>query len=294
MITIENDCSGGLPSGFFSKFLVVLDWVHNSIYQKEKVYVDWSCKKSLDYNLWDIFFEQPNLDIDETGRELKLDHYRYQHRHLVYSNINSVLPMFTEEQAKLVNKIHLFFHPQFDLIRSEYNKAWNLIKVKDYILESIQDYEKKITPKTLGITVRIPLHYTFNYPEGPALSTRITPKEYYDVISNEVIKVFEEGGYENIFIACDIEHFIDLMISKLGDDKLVYTKYQRVKNLNGDWVEKKLPFKDEYELILKDTLLLSKCDYIMGGSSNIFTAALYINKNSKFKIFDILNNLYGC
>ena len=63
MIIIENDCRGYLPGGFFSKFLIVLDWIHNSIYNEENIYVVWSCMNTLDHNLWDLFFEQLSFFI---------------------------------------------------------------------------------------------------------------------------------------------------------------------------------------------------------------------------------------
>ena len=84
------------------------------------------------------------------------------------------------------------------------------------------------------------------------------------------------------------------MISRFGEDKIIFTNYNRVTGLDQDWVEKKLSFKDEYFLILSDALLLSKCDLIMGGSSNIFLGTLFMNNHVKFKIFNILNEVYGC
>ena len=84
------------------------------------------------------------------------------------------------------------------------------------------------------------------------------------------------------------------MVDKFGRDNIIFTDYQRVNGLDRDWVEKRLSFKEEYFLILSDALLLSKCDLIMGGSSNIFLGSLFINNNTKYKIFNILNEVYGC
>lgn len=84
------------------------------------------------------------------------------------------------------------------------------------------------------------------------------------------------------------------MIEKFGRDKIIFTDYKRVSGLDQDWVEKKLSFRDEYFLILSDALLLSKCDLIMGGSSNIFLGTLFINNHIQFKIFNILKEVYGC
>lgn len=294
MITIVNDCQGTLPGGFFSKLLVVLDWVHNSIYNKEKVFVDWSCKKNLPYNLWDFFFEQPSLEEDNTNRDIIIDHYRYAQRSEVNINLREIFPNYNKYNGKFVNQANLFFDKDFDSVRNEYNKAWELIKIKEPILNKLSSYDDYFKSKILGVTVRIPLHYTYDIPEGVPLSSKLTPIDYYNKISEEIINEFRINNYEKIFIACDIQYFIDLMISKLGEDKLLYTKYDRVKNLNGDWIEKKLSFKDEYELILMDSLLLSKCSYIMGGSSNIFCGVLFMNNKLKFKVFDTLKDLYGC
>ena len=56
---------------------------------------------------------------------------------------------------------------------------------------------------------------------------------------------------------------------------------------------KKLNEIDEYKLILKDSILLSRCKKVMGGSSNIFFGVLIINNNIEYKLFDILKNSYG-
>jgi hypothetical protein len=293
MIVIEQDCNGPVPGGFFSKFLIVLDWVHNSIYKKEKVYVDWSCKKTLDYNLWELFFEQPNLIEDETDRHVNIFHYRHENRNLVYENIDKHLPMFTAESYKVFNKIELLKKDNFQIIRDEFHKAWKLINVKSDILNSISNLESKITENTLGVTVRAPIHYCYDHNESNPLSNNIKPETFYDSIMNELIHKVRNESYDNLFIACDVQYFIDLAKSVFGPEKVIHTEYKRVQNLNHDWVEKKIALKDEYEFILKDALLLSKCNNIIGGCSNIFTGVLLINNKSNFQIFEILKHVTG-
>ena len=122
----------------------------------------------------------------------------------------------------------------------------------------------------------------------------MSDEDYYLTIVNEIQEEFEIGGYDKIFVACDIQHFIDLMVNKFGEDKIIFTKYNRIQNLNGDWVGKNLPLKDEYFLILSDALLLSKCNLLMGGSSNIFLGTLFINNKINFKVFNALKETYGC
>lgn len=293
MITIKNDCAGNLPGGFGSKFLIILDWVHNSIYNKEKVYVDWSCKGTLNYNLWDLFFEQPKLEIDETNREIILDHYRHMFMNHVYPKIDESLPMFSQQSGKLINKVELFAREDFQIIRDEFHKAWELITVKQEFLDSLKEYESKIDEKTLGITVRIPAHYSYECAEGVPLSKKVKPEDFYKIIIEELVSKFKQGEFEKIFVACDIQYFIDSLIKTFGKDRIIYTNYPRLTSLNDDWVKKNLGWKKEFEYVLRDVLLLSKCDYIIGGSSNIFTTVLFINNKAKFEFFNILKNLYA-
>jgi hypothetical protein len=294
MIVIDHDCRGLLPGGFFSKFLVVLDWVHNSIYQNEKVTVNWTCLNKLDHNIWDYLFEEPQLENDETDRTINLYHYRFYHYKYAYSKINEIMPYYHNYNGKFWNTPSLFQDDNFQNVRDEYNKAWNKIKVKENVSNNLNQYLEEFGNRTLGVTVRIPLHYTYNKPEGEAISRRMTPEDYYDRISNEIQEEFESGEYDKIFVACDIQYFIDLMINKFGEDKIIFTKYNRIQKLNEDWIGKNLPFKDEYFLILTDALLLSKCNLVMGGSSNIFLGVLFMNNKLNFKIFNILKETYGC
>lgn len=294
MIKIENECHGSLPGGFFSKFLIVLDWVHNSIYQKEKVFVDWSCRGNLDYNLWETLFEQPLLNEDITERNITLFHYRFYHQEHIYKKINEIIPIFKNYNGKFWNNPIIFNDTDFQNVRNEFNKAWKKIKIKSHVINDVNYYLEKFGKKTLGVTVRIPLHYTYEKPEGNAISKTISPHTYYDLIYEEIKNEFENGNYDKIFIACDVEYFINLMINKFGKEKLVFTEYDRVKGLDNDWVEKKLSLKDEYFLILRDALLLTECNLILGGSSNIFIGSLFMNNNVNFKIFKLLKDVYGC
>jgi hypothetical protein len=295
MLIIDHDCEGSLPGGFFSKFLIVLDWIHNSIYQNEKVFVNWNCLGKLDHNIWDYLFEEPQLDYDETNRTINLFHYRFYHGEYVYHKIHEILPKYHDYGGKFWNNPKIFTDENFQTLRDEYNKAWSKIIVKEHVNENIQKYLNSFGNKTLGVTVRIPLHYTYNQPEDEdSISKRMSPEHYYEQIYQEIKNEFDSNEYDKILVACDVDYFIKLMVEKFGEEKIIFTNYKRVNGLDQDWVEKGLTFKEEYFLILSDALLLSKCDLIMGGSSNIFLGTLFINNQLKFKIFNILKETYGC
>jgi hypothetical protein len=289
MIIIENDCQGNRTGGFFSKLLVVLDWIHNSIYTKESVYIDWTCLDPKKNNVWELFFNQPNMVEGFPEKITKLFHYRFYHHQHIYDKLEDIMGE-DEFKFKYTNSSKIFSHPNFNNIRKEFNKAWKFIELKDTIKKGLEEYSE-VGSSTLGVAVRPPLHYTYN--EGGLLSHRVSPQQYYEDISKQIIEKYKLGNFKKIFIACDIQYFIDLMIQKVGDKNLIYTKYNRITHINDDWMSKNLPVESEYNLILRDSLLLSKCGHIMGGSSNIFLGVLYINPNLNFTIFNVIKDSYG-
>ena len=285
MITIVDD---NIQVGFFSKLGIVLDWVHNCVYENENIYINWNNK------LWDTLFEQPLITSnDTTNRDLTVHHFRYYHKQY-YNDITNVIPSYHTYNGTFWNTPKIFFDNSFQNIRDEYNKAWFKIKIKNHVDESVNQYLNSFGKKTLGVSVRIPLHYTFDRPEGLPVSAKIRPEDFYEIISTEIEKEFHLNGYDKIFVACDIQHFIDLMIEKFGTDKIIFTKYNRINSLNDDWEVKRLSLQEEYFNILVDALLLTKCNLLMGGSSNIFVGCLFINNELPYKIFDTLSDVYGC
>jgi hypothetical protein len=289
MIIVENDCQGNRTGGFFSKFLVVLDWIHNSIYTKESVVIDWSCLDSNKRNIWELFFDQPNMVETLPEKITKLFHYRFYHYRHIYEQLGSIMGE-NEFNFKYTNSSKIFSHPNFNNIRKEFNKAWNLINLKDIVTQGLEEYSE-VDSSILGVAVRPPLHYT--YDDGVLLLSKISPQQYYEDISNQIVEKFKSENFKKIFVASDIQYFIDLMIQKVGEENLIYTKYDRIKHINDDWFSKNLPVEIEYGLILKDTLLLSRCGHIMGGSSNIFLGTLYINPELNFTIFNVIKDAYG-
>ena len=288
MIKLDHYCDGEIPGGFFSKLGIVLDWVHNCMYENENIYINWNCNETLDYNLWDTLFEQPLITSNESkNRDLTLFHYRYYHTEHIYNGIHDIIPSYYRyNYGQFWNRSDIFFDNSFQNIRNEFNKAWTKIKIKSHVNERLEQYLNSFGEKTLGVTVRIPGHFTGDLPNTD-------PIEYYKKISNEIEKEFHLNGYDKIFVACDIQYFIDLMIEKFGEDKIIFTKYNRINSLLHDWVEKKIPLNEEYFNILVDALLLTKCNLLMGGSSNIFVGCLFINNELPYKVFDITSSESG-
>jgi hypothetical protein len=290
MIEIKNHCSGAIPPGFFSNFFIVLDWIHNSIYDNEKIFIDWSCGGP--ENLWTLFFEQ--LKFNEDSKNLIVNNFRCNYpREYTIQNINEKILCYNKYGGWFYNNFNLFNDEHFQNLRDEFHESYKKLELKKNIIDKINEIEKNFDSEILGVAVRIPSHFAFENIDGVTISKKMSPTEYYEKICDEVIKEFKTNKYKKIFICCDVKFFIDLMVEKVGNDNLIYTKYDRVKNLDSDWVDKNFPLKEEYELVLTDSLLLSKCSYIMGGSSNIFLSSLVINNKVNYKIFEILENSHG-
>jgi hypothetical protein len=291
MIVIKNNCSGSIPPGFFSNFFLVLDWLHNSMYTNQKTSVSWTtCTQE---NLWDNLFESSEFGIEDKI-ELIVNNFRCLYdKTLTITEINEKIKIYNKYDGWFYNNVNIFFDSDFQSLRDEFNKTFSLLTIKKEILQELEKYESEITPKTIGVAIRIPSHYTIDKTEGIPVNTILNPIDFYNKISEEILYKFQKGNFDKIFVCCDVDYFIELLKTKIDEEKLIFIKYQRVQNMDGDWVEKKLKLVDEYRLVLMDSLLLSKCSYIFGGSSNIFLGSLIINNKLGFEILECLNNYYG-
>lgn len=289
MIEISNNCIGSLPPGFFSNFLIVIDWIHNSIYNDEKIFVNWNCGSNK--NIWDEFFEQPSFSQDNQSY-LKVKNYRshYEKKYTI-QNIDKKLYTYSKYNGWFCNNVNVYYDEFFQNLRDEFSKAFQKIKIKQELLNQLPKFNP--FDKILGVAVRIPDHYSLGNNDWEVVTSVISPKDFYSKLSEEVINEYYEGKYDKIFVACDVQYFIDLVKNKIGEENLIINDYKRLEFLNKDWTYKNLTLTEEYRLVLIDCLCLSKCSMILGGSSNIFLSSLFIEPNLNFKLFNLLEKCYG-
>jgi hypothetical protein len=261
------------------------------MYTNQKTSVSWTtCTQE---NLWDNLFESSEFGIEDKI-ELIVNNFRCLYdKTLTITEINEKIKIYNKYDGWFYNNVNIFFDSDFQSLRDEFNKTFSLLTIKKEILQELEKYESEITPKTIGVAIRIPSHYTIDKTEGIPVNTILNPIDFYNKISEEILYKFQKGNFDKIFVCCDVDYFIELLKTKIDEEKLIFIKYQRVQNMDGDWVEKKLKLVDEYRLVLMDSLLLSKCSYIFGGSSNIFLGSLIINNKLGFEILECLNNYYG-
>jgi hypothetical protein len=141
------------------------------------------------------------------------------------------------------------------------------IKPKPHILEKVSAFYTNhfATGFVLGLHVRgTDLHY------APVVS----PAEYFPHID----AFFAKEPSLKIFLATDQAQYVKVFADRYGD-RLVYSDCFRSDNEVAPFLRKELSAYQKGEDVLIDMLLLSRCDFLIKGSSNVGEMALYFNPN---------------
>lgn len=149
------------------------------------------------------------------------------------------------------------------------------IKLKPEIENQInKDFYTK--GRTLGVHVRA-TDFNKGYNRHPIV---VTPIEYLE----HVKIVFEEKKFDNVFLATDDYHVVELFKSELGDRLFYYDGTYR--SINGEAIhynnESINREHHKYKLgleILKDFYTLGRCDGLIAGKSNVSMCAQIIKES---------------
>ncbi len=99
--------------------------------------------------------------------------------------------------------------------------------------------------------------------------------------------------YDYILPITQIGPFFQETVRLFGDKCIQFER----KYLDGnvDWCRPMSDdeYEDEFRCAIRDVYLASQCDFVLGGSSNLFLGALLWNTNVPFKVFDELSNKNG-
>src|SRR5438445_6714182 len=315
--------------GFFSFFLRVIDWLavihYNDAFERYKLYVCMHYNKtdipediyplgnlllhpddqSVD-NLWDYFFEPVNKyesthtissnDIvwskDFPGTHFSKDHAAS--RGAVYINdLNDHVHFMTEFPRNYFwCDPHVYKHDDFQKLRNHYNKIIQLyIQPKKIVVDQMDNIvHHKRKHKWLGIHVRVPAHH-YNTTQNQK-----DIDDYYTHIIESIKPTIMEINPDKIFLATESMEMVELMTT-LYPDKIFYYDIPRVRG-NMDWtLRSKKSYHVNYEKetyhILMDFLTLTKCDFILGATSNFFMCTLLYNAEIDFRLIPYLQNHRG-
>lgn len=285
MILIKNR----LSAGFFSNLNAVIGWYWYSIKTGIPVYIHWDGLEN--QNIFDNFFDQK---------------YTYQNHFFESNSFYQFSPFYSDLIKNAFKE---------DISEEFYNKhenGWYLCKGKVYTdsdfqkLRNLYNYiyttNLKIKPNkiitsniaenTLGVNYRFIDMYFFN--EAPdfskPLKNYMSLDEYHSSYLEQIEKTFEEGKYNNVYLASSQRIFFELCLNKFKD-KLLYLPMERLDE--GLWQQNRnVTLEKEYTDVLTDVFNLSKCSHLLISPSNIAFALLYINPNITYNTFDFIKNLH--
>lgn len=284
----ENDCityiirRPTMNSGFFSDFFYVLG---HCIYADKKGYipvVDMENYKTLysekkmfrgTKNAWEYYFEQPaNVSLKEAynNSHIILSQGKYKYEYVpYYKGIDKCFPnkdIVNELQQYIASYIH---------IKPEYVK-----KANDF-------YDKYKGKNVLGVHIRgNDMFHVEGHPVPASVDT------FIDKITN----VVHENNIDNIIICTDEKRIVKCVKDKLGDIVQETDAYRAAEHETTGIHSSRTKVKREnhkYKLgaeVLEDALILSKCDYLMCGHSNVPYASIVLNNNQYKNIYVVEKN----
>ncbi len=136
---------------------------------------------------------------------------------------------------------------------------------KPHIVEKVEAFRRSHIGdrKVLGIHMRgTDLHY----------APPVSPAEYFEPIA----KYLEAEPEARIYLATDQAQYLDLMQERYGDRLLAFDCDRSTTSVAPFELEEISPYK-KGEDVLIDILLLSQCDFLLKGASNVGEFALYFN-----------------
>ncbi len=265
-------------SGFFSNFFYVLGHI---VYADKKGYlpvVDMENYKTLynerglfnnTKNSWEYYFEQPSKVTLKEAYNCK--------KTILSKNeyLSQYVPLYTSDTKRYITE---------DMVNQLYQYVEKYIRVKPDIEKMVLEFieENKLqNGNVLGV------HYRGTdmniYPGHPRPLSR---EEYLLVVDNYI----KEKNINKVVLCTDEAEMIELAKSKLSTEIIFTNSFRSETGTVGIHVTSDDRKHHKYLMgreVLIDTLILSKCDYLLCGHSNVSYAAMVFNKN-QYKGFRIV------
>tara|TARA_B100000886_G_scaffold327644_1_gene275321 strand:- start:3418 stop:4395 length:978 start_codon:yes stop_codon:yes gene_type:complete len=261
----------GKGHGFFSNFTHVILNLHIAnlynfnpviIFERNQSHYSEDSKIKGSYNYWDYYFIQDNFINKNSNLYINSDiNFPKKLFDNLYKN--------SEYFSKLIKK--------YILIRPEIHEI-----VNEFIYKNFKN-KYTIGLHWRGTDIRKAQRSNFVKNGNPGVTS-------LETISNYLDKSLAKHPNAFIFISTDEEANIDLLTSRYGKEKILFTNCLRSKDNSPIHLNYKNSRKlHNYYLgleVLIDCMLLSSCNYLLGKRSNVFNAALLIGEfqENKFSI----------
>jgi hypothetical protein len=173
-----------------------------------------------------------------------------------------------------------------DQIRKCYYQGWKVFELTDELKKISIEEEKLISSNTLCVMLRTSLHYD-GYGHN---SEKILESAVWQVSS-----VIDD--YDKVLITTQVQPFYNRFKQVFGN-KCVSPERPKRLSSDMDWIGVSDSMSDddyieELKYCLLDVILSSKCNHIIGSSSNMFLGALSMNPNIDYSLITDLSNFNG-
>jgi hypothetical protein len=244
---------GIIPSngnGFFSNIRGTISAMYECDVKNITPYVDWGSSIYKDpkrgNNVWEYYFEQ--IGDSNTKEKVKVPQNReWKRESYARERMNSMIKKYVKIKQPILDKIDDFW-------TSNVNEDDNV----------------------LGVHLRMTDKFNCTSHGEPATGKPVNVDVYIDHIKKYMEK---EGDNVKIFLATDSIDSIDKMVSTFGD-KLFYRE-DVIRSTGSKSVHHDLKgnnYKKGIDVLI-DSLLLSKCNFLFKGISNVALGALFFNEN---------------
>ena len=278
----DNDCYYIIrrigDSGFFSNYLYVLGHIN---YARKKGYIPvvdmlnyptvYDEKETVNgtFNNWEYYFEQPDghtlREAYNAPKTILSDNFYLSDYTIQYVGGSTKIPdrATVENLNALINK-NICLRKE---VSNEIENVWeSLIGVAD--------------AKVLGVHIRgTDMNACKDHPEA------IDVEEFVKVVE----KMNAEKSFTHILVCTDEKLILERLVSVFGD-KVVSTNAYRAEtatnvgiHLNSDYPRDNHKYFLGLE-VLTDAVLLSKCNSLICGNSNVSLAAILFNNNKYTEI----------
>ncbi|MGN0414030.1 MAG: hypothetical protein ACI4FX_00890 [Agathobacter sp.] len=225
-------------------------------------------------NSWEYFFEQPAKTELDTA---------YHSKNYLLSDSSHYLEFLPYEEG------NNFFHIYKDRVKEINDSVISTIPIKENILVKLKNEATLLEGRVLGVHVR----GTDKRDRVKDHNLAAPVNKYIDCVKN----VIKTKAVDHILLCCDEEKTIFLFEKEFGA-MVITTSSFRAKDgdhcgihLNDCNSRPLHKYNLGYE-VLRDCYLLSKCDFLVFGHSNVTNTAIIWNNGKYDSVFFVENDIY--
>jgi len=235
----------------------------NYIIYAENFYTNKLFKKNIIDNVEKIY--NYNNDINDY-RGYTDKSYNYLNYYIYNNNYQYLYPLseFKDYNYFVFCNSQIYSHPLF-------NEYYNKLIMSEYLINNINE-KRKIIKNTniLGVFLRFQRFYGN------------TEKDFIHNYINEIKQI--EHKYDKILLISCVKEYNNIFKETFKDKIIYFTDKELVEDINNDWMTTCNDIEYESVNVFTEVYIAAKyCNYLIGGSSNMFIGALIINPTIKFK-----------